>query len=115
MSLTRLRRSFSRQPSISSAIGLGTSAGSALQSGSPLMIDASTTATSSPSNAGLAVSISYRTQPNAQRSLRLSAALPRACSGDMYAAVPSRTPTPVIIGDVIVGDTDNMLGAFEPL
>ena len=38
-------------------------------------------------------------------SLRLSTALPRACSGLMYAAVPSIMPTPVIIaGDVIVGD-----------
>jgi hypothetical protein len=38
-------------------------------------------------------------------SLLLSASRPFACSGDMYAAVPSSTPTPVIIaGDVIVGD-----------
>lgn len=36
---------------------------------------------SSSSNARLPVSISNRTQPNAQRSLRRSAGLPRACSG----------------------------------
>jgi hypothetical protein len=41
-------------------------------------------------------------------SLRLSAVRPFACSGLMYAAVPSSTPTPVIIaGDVIVGDIDS--------
>jgi len=40
-------------------------------------------------------------------SLRLSAGLPLACSGAIYAAVPSNVPTPVIIaGDVIVGDND---------
>ena len=31
---------------------------------------------------------------------RLSAALPFACSGDIYAAVPRMTPTPVIIAGV---------------
>ena len=40
-------------------------------------------------------------------SLRLSACRPFACSGDMYAAVPRSTPTPVTIaGLVIVGDSD---------
>src|SRR5262245_11788247 len=108
MSPTRFRPSFSRQPCISATIALGTSAGSAVQSGSPLMTDANTTATSSPPNAGLAVSISNSTQPKAQMSTRLSTALPRACSGAMYAAVPSNTPTPVTIaGEVIVGDIDN--------
>ena len=38
---------------------------------------------------------------------RVSAVLPLACSGAMYAAVPRMTPAPVIIaGDVIVGDCD---------
>ena len=48
-------------------------------------------------------------------SARLSAVLPRACSGDMYAAVPSRTPAPVIsAGLVIVGDIDAaIVGAIE--
>ena len=44
-------------------------------------------------------------------SARLSTALPRACSGLMYAAVPRITPTPVIIaGVVIVGDCDDARG-----
>ena len=37
-------------------------------------------------------------------SARLSAALPRACSGDIYAAVPRIIPACVIAGDVMVGD-----------
>jgi hypothetical protein len=40
-------------------------------------------------------------------SARLSTSLPRAYSGDMYAAVPRIIPTPVIIaGVVIVGASD---------
>src|SRR5262245_13587706 len=62
----------------------------------------------SPANAARPVNSSYSTHPNAQMSVRLSAGLPRACSGDMYAGVPSNTPTPVTIaGDVRVGDIDN--------
>ena len=37
-------------------------------------------------------------------SARLSTVFPRACSGDMYAAVPRMTPACVIAGDEIVGD-----------
>ena len=39
-------------------------------------------------------------------SARLSTAFPRACSGDMYAAVPRIIPACVIAGDVIVGEFD---------
>jgi hypothetical protein len=39
-------------------------------------------------------------------SVRLSIDFPRACSGDMYAAVPRMTPACVIAGVVIVGDID---------
>ena len=40
-------------------------------------------------------------------SARVSAVLPFACSGLMYAAVPRIMPTPVVIaGVVIVGDCD---------
>ena len=46
-------------------------------------------------------------------SARLSTAFPRACSGDMYAAVPSTSPTCVIAGVVIVGDCENP-GEWEP-
>ena len=53
------------------------------------------------------VSISKSTHPNAQTSARLSTGLPRACSGDMYAAVPRMIPAAcVIAGVVMVGDCD---------
>ena len=42
--------------------------------------------------AGTPVSISYSTHPNAQMSVRWSTGRPRACSGDMYAAVPRIMP-----------------------
>ena len=45
--------------------------------------DASVSVTVSPSNARRPVSISNSTQPNAQMSVRLSTACPRACSGLM--------------------------------
>src|SRR5215510_14539895 len=86
----------------------GTEGGSARQYGSPRSTAASVSDTSLPSNARLPVSISNSTHPNAQMSLRLSAGRPFACSGDIYAAVPRRTPTPLMsAGDVIVGDNDN--------
>src|SRR5438876_8403358 len=44
-----------------------------------VVITRSVSLTSSPANAFCPVSISYRTHPNAQRSLRLSAARPFAC------------------------------------
>jgi hypothetical protein len=53
------------------------------KSGSVRSTAASVSATSSPSNARRPDSISYRTQPNAHTSLRLSAARPFACSGLM--------------------------------
>ena len=76
----------------------GSLGGSSVQSGSSSSTDAIVTATSSPANARRAVSISYRTQPNAQTSLRLSTTRPLACSGLMYAAVPSGTPIWLIAG-----------------
>ncbi len=51
--------------------------------------------TVSPWNSRFPVSISKRTTPNAQTSALLSTGLPRACSGDMYAAVPRITPAAV--------------------
>ena len=41
------------------------------------------------------VDISYITTPNENRSLRPSMVSPRACSGDIYTAVPGITPTAV--------------------
>ena len=61
--------------------------------------------TSSPSNARRPVSISYSTTPNAQTSARRSTALPRACSGAMYAAVPRISPISVPCA-VSVGEFD---------
>jgi hypothetical protein len=88
----------------------GVAGGSSDQSGSFISTIASVSETSSPVDGRRPVSISYRTQPNAQMSARLSTALPRACSGAMYAAAPSSMPTPVIIaGEVIVG-----VSAFRP-
>jgi len=45
-----------------------------------------------PPNTIRPASISNNTTPNAQMSARLSTGLPRACSGDMYAAVPRIAP-----------------------
>src|SRR4051794_38933905 len=84
---------------------LGSWGGRAVQIGAPRSTAAKVSATSSPSNAFLPVNISNSTQPNAQISLRLSAGLPFACSGDIYAAVPNNAPTPVTrAGEVIVGE-----------
>ena len=43
------------------------------------------------------LNISNSTTPNAQMSARLSTALPRACSGAMYAAVPRIMPSACVI------------------
>ena len=75
-SLVRLRRSRSRTNG-------GTDDGNALQSGSRSRIAAMVSVVVSPPKARRPVSISKSTQPNAQMSVRLSTALPRACSGDM--------------------------------
>ena len=84
----------------------GTSAGKAVHSGSPRTIAASVSVMSSPGNARLPVSISNSTQPKAQMSVRRSSGRPRACSGDIYAAVPRIIPAAVIAGVVSVGDID---------
>ena len=83
MSRNRRLASFSRQRRINRATAGGVVPGSWLQSGSRSMIAATVSVTVSPGNARRPVSISYSTQPNAQMSVRLSTALPRACSGDM--------------------------------
>ena len=77
--------------------------GSAFQSGSARSTAASVSETSSPSNTRLPVSISKNTQPNAHTSERRSATRPLACSGAMYAAVPSTTPT-CVAANVSVGE-----------
>jgi CIC family chloride channel protein len=59
----------------------GVPAGKAFQSGSTFRTDPRTSLTDSPSNARRPLSISYRTQPNAQTSDVRSTCWPRACSG----------------------------------
>ena len=56
---------------------------------------ASTSLTSAPPKGRRPASISNSTRPNAQMSARVSADLPRTCSGAMYAAVPRSTPNSV--------------------
>jgi hypothetical protein len=46
-----------------------------------------------PANARVPDSISYKTAPKLKMSDRASRALPSACSGDMYAAVPTTAPS----------------------
>ena len=46
----------------------------------------------SPWNGTLPVAISYKTAPNENRSVRRSSSFPFACSGDMYATVPTAVP-----------------------
>jgi hypothetical protein len=72
--------------------------------------------TSAPSNARREVGISYSTHPNAQMSERLSASLPFACSGLMYAALPINVPTPITsAGDVMVAERGEYFGfALKP-
>ena len=57
------------------------------------------------------MSISYSTTPKAQTSARLSTVRPRACSGDMYAAVPRMMPAAVPVW-ASVGDCER--SAEEP-
>jgi hypothetical protein len=45
-----------------------------------------------PENAGNPVAISYSTAPNENRSVRASSSSPAACSGDIYAIVPTAVP-----------------------
>ncbi len=94
-SATSRRRSagsFARQRRSTPDTARGTSADSDPQAGSDLMTSARMPVTSSPSNALRPVSISYTTAPSAHTSVRRSTGRPRACSGDMYAAVPTMTP-----------------------
>ena len=83
----------------------GVLGGSAFQSGSLVITNASVCETVSPSKMRLPVSISHSTTPKAQTSARLSAADPVACSGDMYEAVPRITPARVAFS-VSVGEVE---------
>ncbi len=89
MSRTRSFGSFRRQRrrNVSSAEGM--SGGKAVQSGSVVNTAAMVSDESPPGNGRRPVSVSNSTHPNAQMSVRLSTDRPRACSGLMYAAVPT--------------------------
>src|SRR4029453_11691320 len=103
----RRRRATSllRQRRTSRLTDSGVSRGSAAHSGSRVSTPAMASDTLSVAPiARRPVSISKITQPNAQMSVRSSSALPRACSGLMYAAVPRMKPAWVIAGDIMVGD-----------
>ena len=77
--------------------------GTRFQSGSLVRTAAIVSVRVGPLNSRCPVSSSYSTTPNDQISERLSTGTPRACSGLMYPAVPSRTPSRV--GDnVAVGE-----------
>ena len=113
MSRSRCLGSFCRQRCNSTRTRSGVAAGSSVQSGSARSTVASVSVTDSPRNAIWPVSISYSTHPNAQMSARRSTGLPFACSGDMYAAVPSRTPACVAIR-LIVGEVKMSIDAASP-
>ena len=81
----------------------GVSDGNSAQSTSCRSTAASVSDTVWPVNVGCPASISNSTHPKAQMSARLSTGFPRACSGDMYAAVPMITPI-CVAAAVSVGD-----------
>ena len=83
---------------------LGVACGSSFQFGSRSKIAAIVSEMVERAKGARPVNISNTTHPNAQMSARLSADLPFACSGLIYAAVPRMTPGCVIAGAVIVGD-----------
>ena len=83
ISRRRFFESFERHRTSKRRMDAGVVAGSADQSGSRSRILAIESETVSPANAMRPVNISYRTQPKAQMSVRLSTGNPRACSGLM--------------------------------
>ena len=60
--------------------------------GSAVRIAAASAAELAPWNGRCPVTISYSSTPTLKRSLRGSSSSPRACSGDMYGAVPTMSP-----------------------
>ena len=103
MSRMRALGSFWRQRRSTIASTGAAPDGNAPRSGALFITSANVSDTSSPLKARRPVSISYSTAPNAQMSARLSTGFPRACSGDIYAAVPMITPI-CVPAAVNVGD-----------
>ena len=92
----------------------GVARGRAARSGSRLRIATSVSEAVTPPKARRPESISASTQPNDQRSVRLSTGCPRACSGLMYAGVPRIDPSRValpaaVAASVSVAETDTLL------
>ena len=92
MSCSRSRVSFSRQRSITRRTIGGVAGGRCSKSGGLVITDAMVSAAVSRPNTRFAVSISKSTHPNAQMSACGPTSCPFACSGDMYATVPSTLP-----------------------
>ena len=109
MDCNRWRGSLFKQRRISCWISFGTLAGSKDQSGSPRITAARVSETVSPLKAIFPVSISNATAPNDQISARRSTVFPRACSGDIYAAVPRINPA-LVAAAVSVGELEISVG-----
>ncbi len=112
-SRARLLISFCKQRRSKSRIFVGVETGSVFHSGSSFSTAARISVVISPRNACLPVSSSYTRQPNAQMSVRLSTALPRACSGLMYAAVPMIVPC-IVAAALSVGELEGSSFAASP-
>ncbi len=92
--------SFCRHRRTSASSSVGTASGG----GSSRSTALSTAAVDGPSNARRPASSSYSTAPKLKTSDRTSIGCPCACSGDIYAAVPTTVPSSVrvVSGSVLV-------------
>ena len=72
------------------------------------------TAVVAPRNGTAPVAISYSTAPKLKRSLRTSSSSPRACSGDIYATVPTAVPGLVRSASLIIGESCVDAEMFAP-
>ena len=109
MSCKRRVQSFSRHRRSRRCNGAGAGDGSRDQSGSRSTIAASVSANVLLPNALVPVNISYSTHPNDQISVRLSTVKPLACSGLIYAAVPSSVP------DCVSSDFATLVAFVPPI
>lgn len=82
--------SFSRAFSTTMRSGSGTSSGSG--PAGRWMIACNTSGSDAPAKGRCPASTSYSTTPKEKISLRASSGRPDACSGDMYATVPTMIP-----------------------
>ena len=113
MSRSRFFALRSRQRRSSARIVAGVSRGNWSKSIGLANTPASVCETVSPSNRRWPVSNSNNTTPNDQMSARLSTALPLACSGLIYAAVPMIMPA-WVAATVMVGELSGFESPAEP-